>query len=97
MLAANLELTHRLHEDDAKHAEGSMGYLRTNEPRFVVYMARGFDRLKVVLCKGLVGRNLYDALRRGSDSQRMRFSDVDCPIVFLNRICYASAAGTWGG
>ena len=87
----------RLSEDDAKHAEGSMGYLRSNEARFLVYMARCFDRLRVKLCKGLVGRALYDGLRKGSDSHRLRFLELDCPIVFSNRHCYAAAACAWGG
>ena len=70
-----------------------MGYLRQKDPRLLVLMALGLNRLNVKLCPGAVGRDLYDALRRGSDSHRMAFAEEGCPIIFNNRRAYGAAAG----
>ena len=43
-LSNHLCAVQRLEEDSTKLAEGTLGYLNKNEPRYLVAMARGMDR-----------------------------------------------------
>ena len=60
----------RLDEDDTKMREGTLGYLRKSEPRYLAFLARGCDTLEVELAPGYLGLDLYDALRHAGDSGR---------------------------
>ena len=42
-LSNHLTTARRIEEDSTKLAEGTLGYLNKNDPRFLVAMARGMD------------------------------------------------------
>ena len=65
--------------------EGSMGHLRGSN-RFLVYLARGCDELDVTLCEGLLGRDLFDALKRTSDGARALLTQVRWPVPINNGV-----------
>ena len=52
---------------------GSLAYL-SRDPRWRVFLARGCDTLQVSVCEGLLGKDLYDGLKRvgGLDGARLR-------------------------
>ena len=95
-LVATHEETRRLHEDEAKIGEGTLGALR-GDSRWLVFLARGCDTFQVGLCPALLGRELFDGLRRAGDAARGLLTQVGFPVPISNRIAYGMAAGTWGG
>ena len=78
-------------EDDKNLAEGTLGYLR-GSARWLTYLARGCDELDVVVCEGLIGRDLYDSLKRAGDSARALLTATGWPVPISNRIAYGFAA-----
>ena len=98
VLLQQRHLAQRLDADDGKNVEGTLGYLKKPEPRFLMYTARGFNRFTVApFCPGLVGRDFYDNARKGSDCHRMVLAEGGCPVLVNNRIAYALAGCFWGG
>ena len=95
-LTAAQEDVRRLQEDETKVGEGTMGALR-GDARWWVYLARGCDEFRVDLCPGLLGKDLFDGLRRVGDAARALLTQVGFPVPISNRIAYGFAAGTWGG
>ena len=65
LLVQHLNYSQRLETDDSKNVEGTLGHLKKTEPRLAVYIARGFNQFTIALCPGLLGRELYEAARRG--------------------------------
>ena len=62
-----------------------------------MYLARGCDSFTVTMCPGLLGRDLFDGLRRAGDAARVLLTQVGFPVPISNRVAYGCAAGTWGG
>ena len=67
------------------------------DSRWLVFLARGCDTFQVGLCPALLGRELFDGLRRAGDAARGLLTQVGFPVPISNRIAYGMAAGTWGG
>ena len=96
MLLNPLATRSRLDEDDAKMQEGTVGYLRKSEPRYLAFLARGCDTLEVELALGYLGLDLYDALRHAGGSGRAMATRHEFPAAMKNRIAYALAAFAHG-
>ena len=95
-LVATHEEARRFQEDETKVGEGSLGALR-GDARWLVYLARGCDTFRVGLCPSLLGRDLFDGLRRAGDAARTLLTQAGFPVPINNRVAYGIAAGTWGG
>ena len=94
-MGATLEGMQRQGEGDENPLEGTLGYLGGNA-RWLVFLARGCDELQVSVCEGLVGRELYDGLRRAGDSARAWLAFAGWPVPVTNRIAYGHAAALHG-
>ena len=97
MLLNALTTRARLDEDETKTAEGTLGYLRRNEPRYVMLLARGANTFDVALGQGYTGTELYDALRHAGDSAQALATRMGFPVEMKNRIALAFAALALGG
>jgi hypothetical protein len=91
-----LDALRRQNEDEKATAEGTLGHLR-GHCRWYVYLARGCDEMEVSLCEGLLGRDLYDGLRRAGDGARALLTMVKWPVPINVRIAYGFASGNLGG
>ena len=94
-LGSVLDSIRRQNEDDKQLAEGSLGYLR-GHARWWVFLARGCDQLTVGVCEGLLGRDLYDGLRRAGDGARALLTLSKWPVPINTRIAYGFAAAASG-
>ena len=73
-----------------------MGYLKSAN-RYLVYLARGCDTYYVRFCPSVLGRELFDSLRRICDVGRHQLMGRGFPVPMRNRIAYGIAAACWGG
>ena len=83
-------------EDDKNLGPGTLGYLR-GLAKWLVYLARGVDEFGVTVCSGLLGRDLFDGLKRAGDRARASLMAVKFPVPMSNRIAYGLAGGLFGG
>ena len=89
-LTASQNEIRRLQEDEPKIGEGTLGALR-GQPRWLVYLARGCDSFTVTMCPGLLGRDLFDGLRRAGDAARVLLTQAGFLVPISNRVAYG-----WG-
>ena len=60
-------------------------------------LGAGGDTFHVGLGPALLGRELFDGLRRAGDAARTLLTQIGFPVPISNRVAYGLAAGTWGG
>ena len=95
-LSKQLDTLQRDKDDDKNNGEGILGYLK-NHDKYFVFLARNCDRHGDAFCAGVLGRDLFDSLRRACDVARNVVMERGFPVPISNRIAYGIAAGTWGG
>lgn len=78
------------------YTEGTLGFLR-GRVRWHVFLARGCDTLKVSVCEGLLGRDLYEEMRRAGDGARALLTLAKWPVPITSRMAYGFAAAAHGG
>ena len=62
-----------------------------------VYCARGFDTLPVLLCPGIVGRQLAIQLKSLNTQLWKIYEATALPTAFTNKLCLGAASLAWGG
>ena len=62
-----------------------------------MFLLRGCDTLRVTLCPGVVGKELYHALRIAGTQARPQLRRIEFPCNILNRHSYGFAALQLGG
>ena len=88
---------------DRNLGEGTLGYLNGPSVKYLAYLARGFGEYNVEVCAGLLGRDLYDALKRAGDSCSGLYSKEGpeggrlWTSALTARVAYAYAGGFCGG
>ena len=68
-LSKQIDTWQRDKDDEKNSGEGTMGYLKTHN-KYLVFLARNCDRHPEVMCVGVLGRDLFDCLRRSCDVAR---------------------------
>ena len=102
LLEANARILHaleglrRIGEDDNSVARRTFGAIRRAE-ELDVYLARGCDTLTVEVCGGVLGRELFNSLKRACEQAKRLLQQVRWPTTVTNHICYGVASLSWGG
>ena len=83
-------------EDSLAQERGKLSSIGRLEER-LVFLLRGCDTLRVTLCPGAVGKELYHALRIAGTQARPQLRRIEFPCNILNRHSYGFAALQLGG
>ena len=83
-------------EDSLAQERGKLSSIGRLEER-LVFLLRGCDTLRVTLCPGVVGKELYHALRIAGTQARPQLRRIEFPCNILNRHSYGFAALQLGG
>ena len=83
-------------EDSLAQERGKLSSIGRLEER-LVFLLRGCDTLRVTLCPGVVGKELYHALRIAGTQARPQLRRIEFPCNIQNRHSYGFAALQLGG
>ena len=83
-------------EDEKAHTKGTLASIRRSE-ELDVFLARGCDTLTVEVCGTLLGKDLFNGLKRACEHAKHLMQQVRWPTTVSNRICYGVASLSWGG
>ena len=83
-------------EDSLAQERGKLSSIGRLEER-LVFLLRGCDTLRVTLCPGVAGKELYHALRIAGTQARPQLRRIEFPCNIQNRHSYGFAALQLGG
>ncbi|CAE7435441.1 unnamed protein product [Symbiodinium sp. CCMP2592] len=83
-------------EDSLAQERGKLASIGRLEER-LVFLLRGCDTLSVTLCPGVVGKELFHALRIAGTQARPQLRKIEFPCNIQNRHSYGFAALQMGG